>query len=91
MLCLSVLWAGAATALSCLAPGPGQPPPQPKQHIPRHANLPPVVGEGSGYISMSSAEGSARVFWTVPESGNVKIKIEIPPQGGKKADRGGKN
>lgn len=88
MLGLSLLWASAAAALSCLAPGPGQPPPQPKQHPPRHANLPPVVGEGSGYISMSGAEGSARVFWTMPEQGRVKVSVEIPPRGKSPGGRG---
>ena len=41
---------------------------------------PPVDTTGArGELTVSDAQGSARIFWTQPKAGKVKMTIEVPP------------
>ncbi len=45
------------------------------------AAVPPLDrGASSGELTVSDSEGSARIFWTQPESGKVSVTIEVPPE-----------
>jgi hypothetical protein len=46
------------------------------------AARPPVDSGASGELTVSDSVGSARVFWTQPSSGKVKVTIEVPPGDG---------
>jgi hypothetical protein len=78
---LSALYAMAIIGVSLLWPGPGAAPPMPAWRKPPAPATPPVdTSTAPSYFSRTSAEGSARVFWSMPENGEVKMTIEIPPE-----------
>lgn len=78
---LSVLYAVATIGASLLWPGPGAAPPVPAMPARAIPATPPMdQSSAPSYFSRTSAEGSARVFWSVPESGEVKMTIAIPPE-----------
>jgi len=42
---------------------------------------PPVDTLGSsGEMTVAGSTGSARIFWTQPKQGKVKMTIEVPPE-----------
>jgi hypothetical protein len=78
---ISALYAVGVVTASVLWPGPGAAP-EFKTTAQRVQPATPPVDDAikPGYISRTSAEGSARVFWSVPEDGQVSLTIEIPPK-----------
>ncbi len=78
---LSALYAVGVVGASVLWPGPNAAPDYQSAST-RVAPASPPVDDPikPGYISRVSAEGSARVFWSVPEDGQVSLTIEIPPE-----------
>lgn len=79
----AALWPVVIITASFLWPGPWQ-----QQHLYRYYERPafdpiqaPVDTLGSrGELTVSDEEGSARIFWTQPTSGNVELTIEVPPE-----------
>jgi hypothetical protein len=69
MIAAALLWPGAGKA------------PQPAAKLQAAPAAAPAVDHYAkpGYFSRTSAEGSARVFWTVPEKGSVSLTIVLPP------------
>jgi hypothetical protein len=78
---LSALYAVAIVGVSLLWPGPGAAPALPAMPQRSAPATPPMEQTTSpSYFSRTSAEGSARVFWSMPENGEVKMTIAIPPE-----------
>src|SRR5687768_14937455 len=79
----ATLWPVAMVTISFVWPGPDE-----QELLQRYfekpayeAVSPPVDTRGAtGELSVSDAEGSARIFWTQPEKGKVKVTIEVPPE-----------
>ena len=79
------LWPVAMVSAGFIWPGPD------KQELLQHyfekpayeAVSPPVDTTGArGELTVSDAQGSARIFWTQPKAGKVKMTIEVPPEKG---------
>lgn len=78
---ICALYAVLVVGVAIIWPGTGEAPMYSVAAAREVPASPPVDDEiKPGYISRISAEGSARVFWTVPESGEVSLTIEIPPE-----------
>jgi hypothetical protein len=78
---LCALYAVGMVAAALVWPGPGKAP-KPSSAPKAAPAATPAADESvkPGYFSRTSAEGSARVFWSVPEDGKVSLTIEIPPE-----------
>ena len=79
----AALWPVAVIAAAFMWPGPDE------QELLQHyfdkpayeAVAPPVDTSGAtGELTVSDAQGSARIFWTQPKAGKVELTIEVPPE-----------